>query len=247
MKTKSLILVIVIAALVTLGITQIAMSGSDGQERATPIQVGVMSEIQREHSKLYGEYHTGRKLDALPPKAFERTTEPGVYIEPGTPVVNSEAPTLRFEDFIRNLNCEADLVATVLINDQTSQLTENSEFIFTDFTATIGTVYKNNQAALATSGNPIIISRPGGKVEIKGKVVSALDASFKMLKPGRQYLLFLKYITQTGAYRSIRQGSFEIKNDELVAMTEEALPDGSGDTRAFSSAIQSALYSNCSK
>lgn len=36
------------------------------QEEATPIQIGVMTEKQRAHSKLFDSYKTNRKLDALP-------------------------------------------------------------------------------------------------------------------------------------------------------------------------------------
>jgi hypothetical protein len=224
-----------------------AISSSSQKEKATPIEVGVMTAKQREHSKLYGQYSTGRKLDAIPPEEFAKVKEPGVYIEPGTPVINPEVPPVSFEEFTRNLACEADAVVTATIKDQTSQLTEDKEFIFTDYSAAVEEIHKNNQSAPISANIIITITRPGGRVEIKGKVVAALDAAFKPLKEGHQYLLFLKYVPQTGAYQTIRQGSFLIKGNTLVAMTDEPIPGGKGDTREFTYSVRSALSTDCVK
>jgi hypothetical protein len=218
---------------------------TSNKKKATPIEVGVMNAKQREHSKLYERYSTGRKLDAISPDEFSKVTEPGVYIEPGTPVINSEAPPISFEEFARNLACEADAVVIATIKDQASQLTESKEFIFTDYSAVVEEIHKNNQSAPISPNSIVTITRPGGRVEIKGKIVAALDAAFKYLKEGKQYLLFLKYIPQTGAYQSIRQGSFLIKENTLVAMTDEPVPGGKGDTREFTYSVRSVLSTNC--
>jgi hypothetical protein len=246
MKKISLVLLLLLCS--ATGIVM-AISGSSQKEKenATPIEVGLMSGKQKEHSKLYEQYRTGRKLDAIPPSEFAKVAEPGVYLEPGTPVINPEAPPISFEEFTKNLACEADAIVTATIKDQSSQLTENKEFIFTDYSAVVEEVHKNNQSASISPNSIITITRPGGRVEIKGKVVAALDAAFKLLKEGHRYLLFLKYVPQTGAYQSIRQGGFLIKGNSLVAMTDEAVAGGTGDTRKFTYSVRSALYSNCVK
>jgi hypothetical protein len=222
-------------------------SDAASQEKATPIQVGVMTEKQRAHSKLYGEYGMGRKLDAIPAREFKPGVEPGVYRELGTPVTSPDAPILSFADFMRNLSCEADAVVVATIKDHSSQLTENKEFIFTDYEAEVDAIYKNNPATPIAPHSLITVTRPGGRVEINGRVVGATDASFKLFSTGKQYLLFLKYLPQTSDYQSIGQGAFLISDNTLTAMSEESLPGGIGGSRPFTDELRNALDAVCSK
>jgi hypothetical protein len=99
----------------------------------------------------------------------------------------------------------------------TSQLTENKEFLFSDYVVTSEEVFKNNSSAYIASSSDVTVTRPGGRVQIKGRTISAVDASFKPLDIGERYLLFLKYLPETGAYKSIRKGSFLIHNDDLIS------------------------------
>lgn len=218
------------------------------QEEATPIQVGVMTEKQRAHSKLFDSYKTSRKLDALPlPNQNDKGLEQGVYIEPGTPVTSPDAPALSFEDFLKETACASDAVAIVDVKDKSSQLTENREFIFTDYTAVVQQVFKDNALSPVRTGNTITVTRPGGKVQINGKVINALDSSFKLLQNEKRYLLFLKYIPGIDVYQSIRKGSFRLEDSKLISLTEEFLPGGSDNTRPFTIDVRKALASGCSR
>ena len=98
------------------------------QEEATPIQVGIMSEKQRAHSKLFDGYKTNRKLNAFPlPSENDKDLEQDVHIESGTPVISPDAPALRFEDFLKDKACVSEAIAIVDVKDKSSQLTELSE------------------------------------------------------------------------------------------------------------------------
>ena len=244
MKRTTITLACTVLAVASLGIARYHVSGPNQKDPPTPIQVGVMSEKQREHGKLYTQY-TGRKLDAIPQREFKSGVEPGVYIEPPTPVINPDMPPLLFEDFLRHLRCDVDAVFSVTIKDKAAQLTENKEFIFTDYTAIVEELYKNNDTAPIGSGGLITVTRPGGRVEIDGKVVSALDSSFKHLKVGQRYLLFLKFLPQTSSFQCVRLGCFLINANELIPMTEESLPGGVGDTREFNLSVRTALSAAC--
>ena len=55
-----------------------------------------------------------------------------------------------------------------------------------------------------------------------GKVAEAIDVSFKPLEVGQQYVLFLKFIPSTGAYRAVSStGSFQILGSKVTKLTEE--------------------------
>lgn len=218
------------------------------QEEATPIQVGVMTEKQRAHSKLFGSYKTNRKLDSLPvPGENDKALEQGVYIEPGTPVTSPYAPELSFTDFLTETACASDAVAIVNVKNKSSQLTENREFIFTDYTVVVQEVFKDNALSHIETGNSITVTRPGGKVQINRQVINALDSCFKLLQKERIYLLFLKYIPGIDVYQSIRKGSFGLEDSKLISLTEEFLPGGSNDPRPFTIDVRKTLTSGCSK
>jgi hypothetical protein len=223
-----------------------AVAGS-GQSQSghppTPIQVGIMSDQQRQHSKLYGNYKYERTLDSYPSEWFANGQEPGPYIGPGLVITSPDAPPLSFDDVIKDLKCDADAVVIGVVKSKESQLTDNKEFIFTDYIVTPSEVFKNNPAASILAGKDISVSRPGGRIQINGRTVGAVDSSFKLLNLTRNYLLFLKYIPETGAYRSVSKGTFEISNGAMTAMTEEWLPGG--QSRPFGDDLRSFLYGAC--
>jgi hypothetical protein len=130
-------------------------------------------------------------------------------------------------------------VAIVQIKEKTSQLTENREFIFSDYTATVTEVLKNNNAAALTATGSIVITRPGGKVRIGDRAVGALDSSFQPLSVNNSYLVFLKYLPATGAYTTIRRGSFLLSNNELTKLTEEHIPGEK--TQIFTSDVRYSI------
>ncbi len=224
----------------------LAMTGLRGQSQkdrasdkngdATPVQSGVMSEKQRQHSKLFKRYKTGRKLDT----AFE-----GAYVEPPIEVFDPNAPILSFNDFLKQKSCESDAVIIAEIKDRSSQLTENNEFIFTDYTATVTEVLKDNSAASIPPGSSITLTRPGGKVNINGRIVNALDSSFQPFEISSTYLLILKYVPTTGAYETVRKGSFLLRGGELTKLTEESVPGSNSKTQPLTNDSRTAIQ-NCS-
>ena len=109
-----------------LGLASILASSSvgSGQRQADPaIQVGVMTERQRVHSKLFEAYSAGRKLD-VPLKEKRRGEEPveateeSVFLEPGINVTSSDVPVLSLGDFLKDLSCQADAVVMAAARTQ---------------------------------------------------------------------------------------------------------------------------------
>jgi hypothetical protein len=253
MKTVALILGMFLSGLALTSLIGINSAGyAQKNYEPTRIQVGVMTEKQRVHSRLFERYSAGRKLDVPPPERrlgrnTVETAEETVYLEPGITVSSPDVPIPTFIDFLKELSCNADAIVIGSARGRTSQLTENKEFLFSDYVVTSEEVFKNNSAAYIAPSSDIAVTRPGGRVQIKGRTISAVDGSFKPLDMGERYLLFLKYLPETGAYKSIRKGSFLIHDDDLIALTEEGIPGGPGDSRAFTSEARSVLTSDCDK
>lgn len=217
----------------------------------TRIQVGVLTESQRVHSKLYKDYSAGRRLDIRLPesgpqkKGEQATLEESVYLELGTPVTSPNAAVVSFDDFLRKLSCDADAVVIGLVKDRTSQLTDGNEFIFSDYVVTAEEIFRTGSAGYLAPNSDITVTRPGGKIEIRGRIVNAVDASFKPIEKGQRYLLFLKHVPETGAYQSMRNGTFLLQDGALVAMTEEFIPGSTDDTKPLNAETRRVLSIGC--
>ena len=126
---------------------------------------------------------------------------------------------------MRDMICDSDAVLIGQVKDKVSQLTENGEFTFTDYEIIVEDVLKNNAAVLINPQDDISVTRPGGAIQLNGRIIRGIDLSYKPFESGSRVLLFLKFIPATGAYETFRSdGSFALVGNELVKLTEEALP-----------------------
>lgn len=228
MKSKKGITVIVFVVVVVAGATAAAIfqgqsqKGADRevQERATVIQEGQMTDKQREHSKRYKGFGNGKKLKDL---AVE--VPGGVKVKRNTPLpVGELGPSPNFSEFLKGLTCNADAVVIGVVKDKSSQLTEDGEFVFTDYELSIEDVLKDNEFAHLVPNISLTLTQPGGKVQLGGHIIEAEDASFKSLVIGERYALFLKFIPSTGAYASLNSTStYELHDNKIKVQTEEAI------------------------
>lgn len=190
------------------------------KEQATKVQEGVMTERQREHSKLFKGYGTGKKLREL-----SAEIPSGVKVKKGSDLpVGEEGPAQSMAGFLGELACNADAVIVGVVKDKSSQLTEDGEFVFTDYDLTVEQVIKDNKLSHLEPNVLLTVTRPGGRIQLSGHLVEAEDASFKFLTKGQRYVLFLKFVPQTGAYTSLNslstyglgQNNIRIETDEAV-------------------------------
>ena len=207
-------------------------------EVPTPVQEGVLSARQIEHSKLYRDYRGMGKLRDLAMQQSSPTA--GVTIFPGTPELSVAPKPESGGGSLDELAATADAIVIGSVTDKTSQLTENGTFIFTDYQLRVEQVLKANPEAGANPHGDITVTRPGGKVLLEGRVLEARDRSFNPLAAGERYLLFLKYIPATGAYRAVSyKGSFDIGSGKVKALTEA--PDGRFVDKDLDSLMQDVL------
>lgn len=238
------------------GISAISALYSQGQpgtrvqaEAATRVQEGVMSDIQKEHSKLYRNYKgTGKLADRIN-REGENADELTITVLPGLPVLAIGGRISAPNNFLNNLAADADAVVIGTVTAKASQLTENGAFIFTDYDVRVEEVLKDNSANNIQPHSRIAVTRPGGRISLQGRMVTAVDRTFKPFATGGRYLLFLKYIPTTRAYHAVSTtGVFQLADNKRVELLTEA-PDApriDKDVAAFISdvriAIANAIY-----
>jgi hypothetical protein len=210
------------------------------QEEPTPIQAVTLTDKQKKHSKLYsGRYKSGAE-GTLRERIIAGSQNLEIEITGDSPDTSNNSYQL-LKDLARN----SDAVVIGKVKNKSSQFTEDGEFIFTDYEITVEEVLKNNNAAPIQNNSDITITRIGGTVQIKGRTARAVDKSFKPLEVGGEHLLFLSFITTTGAYQTNSgQGSFLLRNNQLTNLTKDPLPNGldnGKDISSFIAEVRSAI------
>src|SRR5215475_6770165 len=215
---KPIYLLILSSSLVAIGaikaISLSQVSGAKSQEEAPTLQTGVLTKKQKHHSKLYKEYRRDKKI---PEQAAETNFDFGMTWGPGLPggVPGVTPPT--FSERITKLSCDSDAIVMGEVTSKSSQLTEDQDFIFTDYELKVEEVIKNNASYQITPKAEITVTGPGGKIQLNNRIVEAIDLSFPPLIVGERYLLFLKSTSVAGGYKAVNKESRFHLTDGSVA------------------------------
>ena len=242
-----LVLTVLVVLTVGFALTVTIPTGSarlqqSEKEIATPIREGVMTERQREHSRLYKEYKTEKKLRDI---NVPGTKDVRIAVGTGLPMGDPSAEPFNRNKFLRRLACDADAVVVGLVRDKTSQFTEEEGFIFSDYEVVVQEILKNNTTAPIQANESVIITRPGGAVRLDGRVFQAEDESFKPLNMNSRYVLFLRYLPATNAYRAVNsKAAFVLLNNTVHKLTVEWTGfEDENDAGRFLSDLHAAVLS----
>lgn len=214
-------------------------SPKENQEKPTPVQKGVMSQKQKAHSKLYEGRGGGKKLTDVPESLGDITVENGTPLKA---TMDNDPPFDPFQ-FLNDIASEADTIVIGTVKSKASQLTEDETYIFTDYQFDVEQVLKSGISPSPAEGEEIEVTRPGGEVSLKGRVLRAGDKNFDSFRLGGRYLLFLRQVPETGAYRAFSTGSFLLKGAEVVALNPAInLPASLKlDATAFNNSVRVAV------
>jgi hypothetical protein len=213
--------IFLILATLIMTITVVSMTLSSQQQPAADTQAKMAA--KQEHSKLYKKYRSGKKLREVAAETPE--TEVAVIVGIPQRVFSPDSPPFNLRSFLKDMACDSDAVVVGVINDQFSQLTEDEDFVFTDYRMAVEQVLKDNSVAPIQSASDLTITRPGGVIQLENKSVRALDESLEPLRIGNRYILFLKYIPATASYEAFNSsGSFQISDKKTIKLTRESLP-----------------------
>lgn len=222
-----------------------------GKEKddATPVEEGVMTGRQKKHSRLFKGYAqetpNGKRLREL----VAEKGDVSISREVGDQILPS---SFSLDRYLRATSCGASAVVLGVVKGKSSQLTDEGTFTFTDYEITVEEVIRDNPAAPIQPDAGITVSRPGGAVRLGGHTVSATDASARPLRVGERYLLFLQFIPETGAYKSLvlgtADGSFQLRGDKVVQVSDQPRPFGpvvAVEATPFINQVRAAAASGC--
>jgi|SRR5262245_6918458 len=214
-RSQSSSLVLSLIAMGAINVTPLFQAGVTESKKEEPtLQTGVLTEKQKHHSKLYKEYRRDRKIPEL---AAEYDFDFGITIGTGLPGGMPGVPPPTFSERITKLTCDSDAIVVGEVKSKSSQLTEDQDFIFTDYELNVEEVIKNNAPDPVTPSTEITVSTPGGKIQLNNRIVEATDLSLPPLVIGERYLLFLKSTSIAGGYKAVNKESRFHLTDGSVA------------------------------
>lgn len=221
MRTRTKRLLFLVAIIISLAVAMIALRGqnqpttSSKKEDPTPLQE--MTERQRQHSKLY---RRASRKDLRKTKESVQVVFTTPFIEPDD---EKTPPTI--EELLQRTTCAAEAIVIGIVENKTSQFTEDGGFVFTDYDVRVQEVLKNNARMPVQQNGTLILTRPGGAVTFDGKTVNIIDKSFEPLVSGNSYLLFLRQISSTGGYQAVdSDSSYQLEQNKVRRLTARQLP-----------------------
>jgi hypothetical protein len=177
--------------------------------------------------QVHAQLFSGNSTETIP-SVLSRTTgdvevtsnhEPGLGGEP------ADAPSYPPYRLVA-MSCTSDLVIVGTAESGVSHLTADGAFLYTDWNFLTHDVLKNNLKEPVSGGDSLVVARPGGQLRIKGRNVTAVERNFGAFQSGKQYLLFLEFIPETGAYKAVAEKIFVLSANGPEHLTRSALyPD----------------------
>lgn len=199
------------------------------EEKVTPVRKGVMSHQEKERGKLFPQHRTGRKIDNLivagTGEVVITSFTPKPFITGNTQCPNYPRP------YFRNIANEADAIIIGSVRDKVySQLTNNGEFVFSDYLVTVQKVLKDSTSMQI--GADMTVSRPGGAIEINNRIIRGRAGNFKPFRLNESYILFLKYIPATSSYVAFGNGSYHLRDSRAFNLLNASGVSQDGDDAA---------------
>lgn len=211
--------VVLIAILVLFAITTFQQQAQDNtQQRAedppTPVQLGVISEKQKKNSKRYNRPNS----DSL----VNENRNVGVII--GRPFAKEDSSNNFIpsqQTHFQKLACQADTIVIGKVKSKNSQLSEDNTSVFTDYQIEVNTILKTKLNNILPN-NLITVTRSGGRVKFNNHLIEVIDKSYKQLKIGGEYLIFLNYLNDSDSFAaSSDEGTFEIQGNKFKRFKDD--------------------------
>jgi hypothetical protein len=205
-------------------------------------------------AKVHGQLWHNNNLNETIPQNLEKTVGDVTIIDDddhaqnyGAMQVEPSYPPPRMVA----LACQSDAVVVGTPEPgSVSHMTANLAFIYSEWKFQITTILQDNTKSPIFGKNEIQVVRAGGTLTIKGRKVIGKEFRFPEFQPGDEYLLYLKYIPETGFYKAVEGRSFNLSHGPVTDApymdrdwtTMVPIDELLRDTKAAISAAGTAAY-----
>jgi hypothetical protein len=183
----------------------------------TTARLNAMTASQRDHARLHaqdnGARTTGKRL-------LDHKISLMPHTEYGPPTNLKTARNAMTSSY-----CAADAVFIGHIAKKESFPTEDGLFLFTDHAVTISEILKAPKG-VALAEPTVIVSRPGGELNVEGVPVTATVDSLRFLKDGATYLFLVDFVPAHRTFVGRKSSSiWEIEAGRARALAAQSISD----------------------
>lgn len=154
------------------------------------------------NKKLFREYKAGKKLtdEAVSSDATVRFGGAPPFLA-GSGKARPGGPNA-----LVDLVCSANAVIVGTLRNQSSVLTDDEQFVFTNLDIDVEQVLKQ----FAPIPEHLVVVRPGGVVAAYGHKLYVNVDEFHPLRTGERYMFLLRYVPESNSYRAFGNGTFRL-------------------------------------
>jgi hypothetical protein len=163
-------------------------------------------------------------------------------------LASANSSPLDISAFLQGITCDADAIVEGVLLNESSQFTEDSKFMFTDYDMKVETVFKNNPAAPIHQSQQLNITKAGGHLKVADRTLDVYVGASVYPRPGERYLFFLRHIPSVNSYRAWINGSFLIRDDKIFKLSPNLVlkPNRAENTASeFLSIVRSVTGNEC--
>jgi hypothetical protein len=213
------------------------------EDLPTSITLGVKTEKQKKHSKLYEE----QALLLQPSLINKEDVTIYVTVFPG-PILTEDNLKNKY-DILQKVSCKTDVIVRGKIKDKGSQLTENQSFVFTDYDIEIEDVIKNSSPMDLVKTKGLTLTAKGGSIKLDNRVFKVIVERSVPLRVGKDYIFFLKYLPDSQSFSlTTEQSMFEVtSNAQNVIVEKKVDKNVSEDLEPFLNLLPQATLNGCLK
>jgi hypothetical protein len=164
----------------------VSLAGQEGRTPEAQGSIHATTAMEIAHAKLQN-----RSFETLGKLADTRT----IYYSPSQPAPG-EGP--KYEDFIQEQVCNADLVILGEVIASHSMLNQMETFIFTDYLVKIEIPIRITRPL---DSRPVVVTQAGGQIILNGKKVSASVSPAASIYKGGRYIFLLESLSADNDYQ----------------------------------------------
>ena len=168
---------------------------------------------------IHGRIVQSEEPGAIPGRLAKATGD--IYIH--APYMIIDEVQLDTKNHLAGWMRDCDLVAIGKMGTGTPYMTARKGFVNTDWSFVVEEVLKDNTKASVIPGSTITVITFGGNLKIGQRTVHAIQKTYGEFRAGDQYLLFLKFVPETGAYSTRWPMGFAFSGQRAALLAKQPL------------------------
>jgi hypothetical protein len=131
------------------------------------------------------------------PSLLIEPTDRSIYVDTG--VIFDPRRPRSFAEQLKEASCSSDAVLAGTVEEMTAFLNEDASFILTEYTIRVDSTLRGKLSSTAT----VSYVRPGGSLNIRGRIVTTKHNLYPALVRGQKYVLFVERVGTGSLYKPI--------------------------------------------